>query len=92
MCMALNSTKTQFVSGGCDSATKIWDLSSGKCVQSFTANEVDINAVNYFPNNQAVVAGSEDGYSRLFDLRADRELQSYISGILFFLFLARTIR
>ena len=36
-----------------------------------------INAIQFFPNGNAFGTGSDDGSCRLFDIRADRELQSY---------------
>ena len=34
-----------FVSGACDSTAKVWDVRTGKAVQTFTGHESDINAV-----------------------------------------------
>ncbi|KAF7725978.1 guanine nucleotide-binding protein subunit beta 1 [Apophysomyces ossiformis] len=68
-----------FVSGGCDATAKIWDIRIQKCVQTFTGHETDINSVQFFPNGMAFGTGSDDASCRLFDLRADRELNSYAS-------------
>lgn len=66
-----------FVSGACDATAKIWDIRSKKCVQSFSGHESDINAVQFFPNGNAIGTGSDDASCRLFDLRADRELNMF---------------
>lgn len=66
-----------FVSGACDATAKVWDIRSKQCVQSFTGHESDINAVQFFPNGNAIGTGSDDASCRLFDLRADRELNIY---------------
>jgi guanine nucleotide-binding protein G(I)/G(S)/G(T) subunit beta-1 len=34
-----------FVSGACDATAKVWDIRTGKAVQTFTGHESDINAV-----------------------------------------------
>jgi len=68
--------KKTFVSAGCDYSAKVWDLTGGKCIQSFSGNEGDVNTVTYFPNGHAFVSGSDDASARLFDIRADRELTS----------------
>jgi guanine nucleotide-binding protein G(I)/G(S)/G(T) subunit beta-1 len=34
-----------FVSGACDATAKVWDVRTGKAVQTFTGHESDINAV-----------------------------------------------
>lgn len=66
-----------FVSGACDAFAKVWDIRQQRCTQTFAAHDSDINAVQFFPNGNAVGTGSDDASCRLFDLRADRELQSY---------------
>lgn len=69
-----------FVSGACDAFAKIWDIRTGKSVQTFSGHESDINAVQYFPNGYAFGTGSDDASCRLFDVRADRELNCYASN------------
>ncbi|KAI7868556.1 WD40-repeat-containing domain protein [Spinellus fusiger] len=66
-----------FISGGCDSVAKVWDIRTQKCVQTFAGHESDINSVQFFPNGMAFGTGSDDASCRLFDLRADRELHTY---------------
>lgn len=66
-----------FVSGACDAFAKVWDIRQQRCTQTFAAHDSDINAVQFFPNGNAVGTGSDDASCRLFDLRADRELHSY---------------
>ncbi|KAF1797951.1 G protein beta subunit [Mucor lusitanicus] len=66
-----------FVSGACDSTAKIWDIRTRSCVQTFTGHESDINSVQFFPSGTAIGTGSDDASCRLFDLRADRELNNY---------------
>jgi WD40 repeat protein len=38
--------------GACDAQAKKWDMRTGKCVQTFTGHESDINAITYFPSYQ----------------------------------------
>jgi len=81
MSLSLNpNDPNTFVSGACDGYAKIWDISGGKCVQSFEAHEADINSVQFLPNGFGFVTGSDDGSCRLFDIRSDRELMSYVTG------------
>jgi len=69
-----------FVSGACDGMAKVWDINSGKCIQTFVAHECDINAVQFLPNGFGFATGSDDGSCRLFDLRSDRDLIGYSIG------------
>jgi WD40 repeat protein len=43
--LSLSSNQNLFVSGACDATAKVWDVRSGKAVQTFTGHESDINAV-----------------------------------------------
>ena len=72
-----SNDRNTFVSGGCDAAAKLWDVRTGRCMQTFTGHESDINAVAFFPNFQAFGTGSDDATCRLFDIRADQELLIY---------------
>ncbi|OWZ63363.1 guanine nucleotide-binding protein subunit beta [Cryptococcus neoformans] len=77
MSISLAPNAHLFVSGACDATAKVWDIRTGKAVQTFTGHESDINAVQFFPNGDAFATGSDDASCKLFDLRADRELNSY---------------
>ena len=54
MSISLSNDKRTFISGACDASAKLWDFRNGKCVQTFTGHESDINAVNFFPNYSKV--------------------------------------
>ncbi|KAL1920384.1 uncharacterized protein VTP21DRAFT_761 [Calcarisporiella thermophila] len=71
------SNPNVFISGACDTTAKLWDIRTTRCVQTFSGHESDINAVQFFPNGDAFGTGSDDASCRLFDLRADRELNQY---------------
>lgn len=43
--LSLSPNANVFVSGACDATAKVWDIRSGKAVQTFTGHEIDINAV-----------------------------------------------
>jgi guanine nucleotide-binding protein G(I)/G(S)/G(T) subunit beta-1 len=71
-------THTQtFVSGACDTTAKLWDLRDGKCKQTFAGHDADINAVTFYPDGNAFGTGSDDASCRLFDIRADQEVNKY---------------
>lgn len=69
-----------FVSGSCDARAFIWDTRTTHPVQMFSGHARDVNAVDYFPDGFAVATGSDDATSRLFDMRANRELANYSHG------------
>lgn len=97
--VSLGPSQNTFVSGACDATAKVWDIRTGKAVQTFAGHESDINAVQsvsfpvpdfmilcshhvdlhrFFPDGNAFATGSDDASCRLFDLRADRELNQYV--------------
>jgi len=73
-----------FLSASTDSTTKLWDIRKKKCIQTFQAHKSDVNAVCFFPNGMAFGTGGEDHSCRLFDIRADRELMTYVNSSLSF--------
>jgi len=78
MSISINPTNQNiFVSGACDAFAKLWDVRTGKAVQTFAGHESDINAIQFFPDGNAFGTGSDDTSCRLFDIRADRELNIY---------------
>jgi WD40 repeat protein len=78
MSISINPTNQNiFVSGACDAFAKLWDIRTGKAVQTFAGHESDINAIQFFPDGNAFGTGSDDTSCRLFDIRADRELNIY---------------
>lgn len=81
MSISINPTNQNlFVSGACDYFAKLWDVRTGKAVQTFNGHESDINAIQFFPDGNAFGTGSDDASCRLFDIRADRELNTYQVG------------
>jgi len=76
--LAIGAENKTFVSAGCDSTARIYDIASGKSTSCFSINDGgDINTVCYFPNYMAVCTGGEDGIARLFDIRSDSMVQNY---------------
>jgi WD40 repeat protein len=45
--VSISPDKNHFISGACDATAKLWDLRAGKCMQTFSGHESDINAVQY---------------------------------------------
>ena len=43
--LSLGPNPNTFVSGACDATAKVWDVRTGKAVQTFLGHTSDINAV-----------------------------------------------
>jgi len=82
MFIAVNKkSKNLFVSGSVDATAKVWDIrSSNKHIANFTGHTLDINTVQWYPDGQAILTGSDDGSIRLFDMRSYRQLNQYIDN------------
>ena len=66
-----------FVSGSCDTFSKVWDIRSGECVGTFSGHESDINSVSFFPSGRGFGTGSDDSTCRIFDIRAYGEVNCF---------------
>lgn len=68
-----------FVSASGDNTVRLWDIRTGTCQRMFTtgAKKADLTAIEAFPDSNAFATGGEDAVCRLFDIRADREVQNY---------------
>jgi len=70
-----------FVSGSVDATAKVWDMRGGnKHIANFIGHSSDINTVQWYPDGQAILSGSDDGSIRLFDMRSYRQLNQYIDN------------
>jgi len=76
MSLGVSQDKNVIVTGAClpDSTCKLWDIRTGKCTQTFYGHTADVNSVSFFPNGQLFASGGDDNTLRLWDVRADREL------------------
>ena len=63
-------------SGGGDSAIRLWDVRTGRELQTLTGHGSDVNSVSFSPDGQTLASGSHDSTIRLWDVRTGRELQT----------------
>lgn len=74
----ISPDRNMLVSGSCDKTAKVWDIRTGKCVQTISGHHTsDVNSVRFFPNGQLIGTGSEDQTCSLFDMRANQTLITY---------------
>lgn len=67
-----------FVSGSCDTTTRLWDTRiASRAVRTFHGHSGDVNSVKFFPDGMRFGTGSDDGTCRLFDMRTGHQLQVY---------------
>lgn len=68
-----------FCSGSIEPNVKVWDIRapSRPCTHTFAGHESDVNAVDFFPDGNAVGTGSEDASCIIYDLRARGALNKF---------------
>lgn len=59
-----------FVTGSVDATARVFDARAARAAQTFIGNETDVNVVRFMPCGMAFATATDDGTSRLFDLRA----------------------
>eukprot|EP01080_Neovahlkampfia_damariscottae_P001822 gene1822-964_t len=67
-----------FISGGQDGAIKIWDVVSGKCVNTLpNAHSGEIHSVQFTKNSKYFLSGGHDKKSKLWELSTGRVVMTY---------------
>eukprot|EP01083_Nonionella_stella_P074976 203542_1 len=62
----------------CDATARIWDSrQSGRPAVDFVGHEADLNSVRWFPDENAIVTGSDDSTCRFFDIRSRCQMNMY---------------
>ncbi|XBW35901.1 hypothetical protein QEN19_001476 [Hanseniaspora menglaensis] len=66
-----------FATAGSDGYLLLWDSRQRNSAQKFLIGDTDVGCLQFFSDNNAIAAGSDDGLVRLFDLRADCKIAEY---------------
>jgi WD40 repeat protein len=64
--------------GYLDPSVRLWDVQSGKQLQSFSGHGADVEAVAFHPNQKWLVSASEDKTMKIWDIASGRELLSVV--------------
>ena len=75
------SPDSQFLAAGSrDGQVHIWELSSGKLVQSIQAHKKGVNSIAFHPSGGVLASGGNDAVARLWDIRSGERLAQMIGG------------
>jgi WD40 repeat protein len=69
------------VSGGLDQTVKVWNLTTGKEVQTLRGHSKQIWGVAFHPNNRQVLSASWDATARLWDIKQGNEVKRFTHPI-----------
>lgn len=71
------SSSHTFLSSGADGYVKVWDLRTRGAQYSYQVSRSDVECVSLFCHGYSFVAGCDSGECKLFDLRADCQVEEY---------------
>ena len=74
-CLAISPDGHLAVTGGKDNTVRLWDLVTGKEIQSFQGHSGQITSVIFSPDNGQILSGSGDNTARLWDIASGKEVE-----------------
>ena len=77
MSVALSPDGRYLVSGSGDTTIKLWELSSGRELRTFTGHPFPVFSVALSPDGRSLVSGSFDKTIKLWELSSGRELRTF---------------
>ena len=66
---------TKVASGSNDETVKLWDVTSGECLQTLEGHFDDVNSVSFSPDGTKVASGSYDKTIKTWEDPRDREMK-----------------
>jgi WD40 repeat protein len=71
-----NRQDYRLIGGGCDRTIKSWDISTGKCLQTYLGHTNWVWSIAYSPDGQTIVSAGEDETINIWDVAIDRPLHT----------------
>lgn len=66
--MAFSLDGKYVLTGSQNHTVRLWDVTTGKTVQTLNAHAGDVYGVAFSPDGQTVITGNEDGTARLWQV------------------------
>ncbi|MEL6931340.1 MAG: hypothetical protein AAFO95_22360, partial [Cyanobacteria bacterium J06600_6] len=64
-------------SGSCDRTVKLWSVTTGECLQTFSGHTSWVWSVAFSPDGQTIASGSQDESIKLWNIATDRCAQTF---------------
>jgi len=77
LCVSFSSDSTRVLIGDANKSATLWDVSTGRRVQTFQGHTAAVRSVALSADGSFAVTGSDDGTARLFNIRDGRRLAVY---------------
>ena len=65
------------ITGSADTNVRIWDLRSGKSVNTFKNHSKSVNCAKFSPDGNWVASGGSDGVTYITDIRSEKVVHSF---------------
>ena len=66
---------TKVASGSRDNTVKLWDVTSGECLQTLEGHSSNVNSVSFSPDGTMVASGSSDKTIKIWEDPRHREMK-----------------
>lgn len=64
------------VTAGSDKTARLWDVRTGKEIQTFSGHSLPVKSVEFSPDGNYIVTGSNDGTIKMWDVKTGKEISS----------------
>ena len=76
MSVSFSPDGTKVASGSGDNTVKLWDVTSGECLQTLEGHSLSVTSVSFSPDGTKVASGSWDKTVKLWDVTSGECLQT----------------
>ena len=76
-CVALSSNGKFIISGSNDHTIKLWDIFTGKEVQTFKGHKDRVNSISVTTDGKHIISGSDDYTIRVWDISTGEEIRTF---------------
>ena len=77
-CIAFSPSGKIIATGGYDGVIKLWDVRSGKEINTLKGHSSDVTSVSFSPDGKTIASGSEDKTIKLWDIKSGEIIKTFV--------------